>query len=100
METLEELKAIIAGKPDSATHVDIPAVVMGEGWGYDYLRVIDFENYDWWNNNESKWDCIDKEDIIGMRYLPDIERIIELMEWQQNAFDAHPNIDLDIEDLK
>lgn len=80
METLEELKAIIAGKPEGATHVDIPAMTISKGRCYDYLRVIDFEHYEWWNNDELKWDCIDKDDLIEMRYLPDIERIIELME--------------------
>lgn len=77
METLDELKAIRDNAPEGAILYD------GEYFkfeGDDYHRwasICDIQ--DWY---------VDLEPSCDIRSLSDIERIIELMEWQQNAFDA------------
>lgn len=79
METLEELKAIIAGKPEGATIIDIEA----DG-NIDYL-YFDEDG----ENGEMLKSCATKEDAAiaftdgNIRSLSDIERIIELMEATQ-----------------
>ncbi len=71
METLEDLKAIIAGKPEDG----LAAYVDDEG---DYCRMSEYGDYQYYNG--SKW--VESGSIDGLRSLSDIERIIELMEWQ------------------
>lgn len=74
METLEELKEIIAGKPEAASHIDVDG---------DYVKFIDDEmhhysfvlGFDGWNS--------DYETPCELRSLSDIERIIDLMEATQ-----------------
>ncbi|QGJ84303.1 hypothetical protein [Pseudoalteromonas phage XCL1123] len=75
METLKELKAIIAGKPEGATHIDVDR---------DYVKFIGDEmhhysfvvGFDGWSG--------DYEAPCELRSLSDIERIIELMECNSN----------------
>lgn len=72
VETLEDLKAIIAGKPEGASHIDDIAT---------YWKVV--SEFDYYFYNGSQWD--DSEPLEnGTRSLSDIERIIELMELNQN----------------
>ena len=73
METLEELKAIIAGKPDGATHITQHRCV--------YLYKKCDGSFFWWDGDG--WFNLDKP--VCLRSLSDIERIIELMEWQVEA---------------
>lgn len=70
MESLEDLKAIIAGKPDGKTHTLTESGVVT-----------------YWNDYDSACLAISGDSVIlsGMRSLSDIERIIELMEWQIEA---------------
>lgn len=81
METLDELKAIIAGKPDGATIVDIEV----DGF-IDYLYVDKGAG-----DGEKIKSCSNGGDGAieysngNVRALSDIERIIELMEWQVEA---------------
>ena len=68
METLEQLKAIVENAPDRATHV----------------QVVEFENQYFESNGFGFWclnsDCqVVGEDIVSVRSLSDIKRIIELM---------------------
>lgn len=68
METLEELKAIVAGKPDGATHIDDINT---------YWKVV--SEFDYYFYSGSQWD--DSEPLEnGTRSLSDIERIVGLME--------------------
>lgn len=66
-ETLEELKAIIAGKPEGAKSISEHANA--------YVKRHD-GNFYWWDG--SGWQKLHCH--IGTRSLSDIERIIELME--------------------
>lgn len=83
-ESLEELKVIIDNAPGGKTHV-----------------CVENDYYEYWNDGDC--DCLaisgDGVYLSDMRSLSDIKRIIELMEWQQSAFEAHPNIDIDMERL-
>ena len=74
METLEDLKAIIAGKPEDglATYIDDNG---------DYCRMDKYGDYQYYNG--VKW--IESGCVDGLHSLSDIERIIELMEWQIEA---------------
>ncbi len=96
-ETLEELKAIIGNAPVNSTHIE----KLESGNIYYLIRCLVDGIYGY------RWYCISRQSYVEctlltgeLRSLSDIKRIIELMEWQQNAFDAHPNIDLDIEASK
>ncbi|MGB3727348.1 MAG: hypothetical protein WA981_16470 [Glaciecola sp.] len=97
MEALEELKAIIAGKPEGATHFES----LSSG-SYHYFKVCKKYGVDtfklWSSDNQFYFSC--NVALGDFRSISDIEIIIEFMEWQQSAFKAHPNIDLDIEALK
>ena len=70
METLDDLKAIIAGAPGGKTHV-----------------CIEGKEISYWNDDDC--DCLaisgDGVHLSGFSSLSDIERIIELMEWQIEA---------------
>lgn len=88
-ESLEELKVIIDNAPEGATHYDEDD---------DYVKFIDDEMYHYSFVQGYGWSS-DYVSPCELRSLSDIERIIELMEWQQSAFDAHPNIDIDMENL-
>lgn len=73
METLEELKTIIAGKPDGSTHhsmVDEEYLV--KGCTYGWMR---------WSDVSGSWEKF--EPCYNIRSLSDIERIIALMEATQ-----------------
>ena len=91
-ESLEELKSIIDNAPDGATHVD---------------NVVSYYKMDStgreWGIFKGCWcvcvGCNTMRMPPSMRSLSDIKRIVELMEWQQCAFEAHPNIDIDMENL-
>lgn len=83
-ESLEELKAIIDNAPEGATHIDEDG---------DYCKG---ESH-YFSSGSKRWDNMDFP--VAMRSLSDIKRIIELMEWQESAFKAHPNIDIDMENL-
>ena len=84
METLEELKAIIEGKPNNAQSVmmvcnPIYAKLENGFWyaackGQDWLQVTD-------------------KQIGNMRSLSDIERIIELMERVKSGYEAYTRIE-------
>ena len=79
METLEELKAIIAGKPEGSTHVER---IISRGTVYFLKRVNrhGVYTYDLYSNDHGSY--VDGGDISGeIRSLSDIERIIELMEY-------------------
>jgi hypothetical protein len=69
METLEELKAIIADKPEGATHIDDIKT---------YWKVI--SEFDYYFYNRSQWNDSEPLENSFTRSLSDIERIIELME--------------------
>jgi predicted MPP superfamily phosphohydrolase len=73
-ETLEDLKAIIAGKPKGvdSTHVQ---VVDGE------FQYFNSDGFSLWSHDID--DLAEAECILNMRSLSDIERIIELMEATQ-----------------
>ena len=74
METLEELKAIIANAPTDATHACIE-----NGTHYQFKVVgLNAEIY-----TGDGWLCYSGcalPDLCGVRLISDIERIIELME--------------------
>lgn len=83
-ESLEDLKEIIDNAPDGKTHA------LNDGGIITY-----------WNDDDIGCLAIsgDGVSLSGMRSLSDIKCIIELMEWQQSAFEDHPNIDIDMENL-
>lgn len=90
IESLEELKAIDRNQPKDGT----AQIYDGEYWKQTKNLVF----YVWSNvTGEYKWVPDAPKDLYNLRSLSDIKRIIELMEWQQSAFDAHPNIDIDME---
>lgn len=72
METLEQLKAIISGKPidGKATHIEGDGTYISEGVNVDEAMI------------GGNW-C-DIRRLTCTRSLSDIERIIELMELNQN----------------
>lgn len=72
METLEELKAIIDGKPERNTATEF-AVIFGK---VEYYRPTKLSG--WYYFDVCKWIPIDRPDF-ATRSLSDIERIIELM---------------------
>ena len=78
METLEELKAIIANAPTDATHACIE-----NGTHYQFKVVgLNAEI-----NTGDGWLCYSGcalPDLYGVRLISDIKRIIELMELNQN----------------
>ena len=81
MENLEELKAIIAGKPEDATHIDDINT---------YWKVV--SEFDYYFYSGSQWD--DSEPLEnGTRSLSDIERIIELMEKVKSGYEAYTRIE-------
>ncbi|ANY29616.1 hypothetical protein BOX08_gp51 [Pseudoalteromonas phage BS5] len=73
METLEELKAIIAGKPEGATLYDGEYFKFENDEYHRWSVIFDIQD---WN--------IDLEPSCKVRSLSDIERIIYLMELNQN----------------
>ncbi len=75
METLEELKAIIAGKPEGAEFYDSGNVEYIKFNG----RIPMFHDARGWHM--FKWPC-------KLRSLSDIERIIELMELNKSMHSA------------
>ena len=83
METLEDLKAIIAGKPDGADEFFIyqGAVnyINNHENGHQFKIWCD-DGCEWvFSELVDDWQC-----IRGRRSLSDIERIIELMECNNN----------------
>lgn len=81
METLEDLKAIITGKPSDglATHIDEDG---------DYVKSGELvDSY----FNGHKW--VDMNNSICTRSLSDIERIIELMERVKSGYEAYTRIE-------
>ena len=81
-ESLEELKAIIDNAPEGATHICFDG---------DYYRCNnDLRNgkqWDFWDSSQigrvDRWDWVGDMylvDIVDMRSLSDIKRIIELMD--------------------
>lgn len=88
-ESLEDLKAIVDNAPDGTAQI-----YNGEYW----KQTGDLTFYVWSNvTGIYKWVPDAPKDLHSLRSLSDIKQIIELMEWQQSAFDAHPNIDIDME---
>lgn len=78
METLEELKAIIAGKPEGATHYSV-----SEQAYYKFKC----ECWMWCDKGKSLFSFMQDDDEVCnyLRSLSDIERIIELMETNREA---------------
>lgn len=78
METLEELKAIIASKPEGATHYSV-----SEQAYYKFKC----ECWMWCDKGKSLFSFIQDDDEVcnELRSLSDIERIIELMEIVEDA---------------
>ncbi len=74
METLKELKAIRDNEPEGATHIDVDD---------DYVKFIDDEMYHYSFVRGCGWSS-DYVSPCELRSLSDINRIIELMELNQN----------------
>lgn len=93
METLDELKAIRDNAPEGANYATKHYYLMVEG-----LHCKIFNSLGVWSAPV----CNAADIFIDEkpRSLSDINRIIELMEWQEAAFEAHPNIDTDIDNVK
>lgn len=89
METLEELKAI-RDKAKSGGYTLISLC------GSNFYRL---EGSDWIGFDADETEFIEYE-MPATRSLSDINSIIELMEWQEAAFEAYPNIDIDIDNVK
>ena len=93
METLEQLKAIVENEPEGATHIEI----LASSNIYYLKRVNQYGVYGYKFYSVDHDSYIDVGTVSGeLRSLSDIKRIIELLEWQEKAFEAHSNIDLDI----
>ena len=77
METLEELKAIIAGKPEGATHYSNSELV---------YYTFKCECWMWCPEQSNLFHFVQGDDDIvdDLRSVSDRERIIELMELNQN----------------
>lgn len=90
METLKELKAIIAGKPEGATHI---AKSAGQSRYLKHNVRRDFIYYD------GKTFCVFParsgylKTCKSIRSLSDIERIIELMEQVKSGYEAYTRIE-------
>lgn len=74
METLKELKTIRDNAPEGATHVN---------YAYYFKKQYD-SDWMYCEINKSHWEFDDDNAESDMRSLSDINRIIELMELNQN----------------
>lgn len=78
-ETLEELKAIRDDAPDGATHFDDNSVY------YMYEKADSIAVWREYTKRNSTFVLSQCICMFGLRSLSDIERLIELMEWQNCA---------------
>tara|TARA_R110002073_G_scaffold133936_4_gene281479 strand:- start:23563 stop:23847 length:285 start_codon:yes stop_codon:yes gene_type:complete len=92
-ESLKELKGIIDNAPEGATHFGIDFIY------YKYEKADSVAVWREYIKIKSTFVLNQCICMMNLRSLSDIKRIIELMEWQESAFEAHPNIDIDMENL-